>query len=760
MNKIISINLKGVVFQVEEEAFEQLQKYLELLNRHFANEESRLEIIDDIESRIAEMMQEKLEYKTAITVDDVEEIINTMGSPSDFGIDEEEETTQQTNNEKQHANVPPMGNAPKRFMRDTENSVLGGVCAGAGHYFGIEPLWIRLGFLFLFFVLGTGLLFYIILWIIIPEAKTPSDRLQMKGEPVTVDNIEKTVKEEYERVKKNINNFSKTRKDPVAKAIYKTGNFLRDVLVAFAKFFSKVLAFFLMFLGVVLFIALVSVLIQLLIDGTLPVISLAFENVTYLWITIIAAGLLLLVTVVGLITASLTLFNPRRKLFNKSVAISTGSIAIVSFITLLTMGISFGRSFSMQQSLKNTKVLGGSDTLVVSAYNPVYEKIYGEYDASRTYDYSSVSRSRFLFRNARFNYVKTSSNAILNDSLWCIAKLEVRRSENPQWELEVIRTAYGSDEYMAQVYAEKIPLGYTLNDSLLTLNTHFYVGDNTPFRDQEITYRLWVPQGKVVKFEQGVTEIMAHRLKRKVTDPEYYGMTWAMGEKGLRCLDCKDLVQNGSYAHHYQRYNVSNFTAVEANIPVEVNIEYGEDFEVYASGPYDARQRLDIFTRGKTLKIEIDDEDLFDIFDKYDAGDMVITVKLPKLEAVEANGAARVYLASISERNLAIDIHGASRVEGDIRVDDLRLALSGSSKAVLKGSAKGAHVELSGASNYNGFDLATEVCEIEQSGAAKSELRVSVSLDAEASGASKIRYKGNPTVSNSASGAASIKKVE
>lgn len=756
MNKIISINLKGLVFQVEEEAFEQLQKYLEQLNRHFANEESRLEIIDDIESRIAEMMQEILETKAAITGADVEEIIATMGNPSDFGIDEEEKKDEKTSNEKQ-AYSSPTGNVPKRFMRDTENSVLGGVCSGAGHYFGVEPLWIRLIFLFLLFALGTGIFFYIVLWIIIPEAKTPSDRLQMKGEPVNVDTIEKTVKEEYDRLKKNINNYGKTRKDPVAKAIYKVAGFLGDIIKGFAKVFAKILGFALLSFGVLFFIALVSVIIQISIDGTLPLAQLAFENQSYIWIAILALVVLTAVVIVAITTAALRLFNPKRKLLGSTGRIVTIVVGTVAFFTLVTMGALYGNTFSVKQSINKNKVISTGDTLIVSAHNPILKQLFGEYDASKTYSYSS---SNFKMRGLDFQYVKTSSNAIVNDSLWCLAKLDVRRSDGDNWELEIIRSAYGEDGYKAQLFAERIPLNYTVRDSILTLNTHFYVGDNTPFRNQKIQYRLWVPKGKVIKFEQGVTEIMARNLKRKVTDPEYYGMTWQMGDKGLRCINCKNLTRDNDYTNRGERHIEKDFTSVEVNIPAEVNIEYAEEYSIYVTGPYEMRNELDIYKRGNTLKIDMDNNDLFDIFDKYDVSDLVINIKTPELDEVEANGASKVYLSAIKERVLKLDANGASSIEGDIEVDDLSIDLNGSARASLKGKATKANIEVSGAASLKASELKINSCTIEGSGAANAHITIIDFLDADASGASNIKYKGGNSVKKNTSGAASIKLVE
>lgn len=755
MNKIISINLKGLVFQVEEEAFEQLKKYLELLNQHFANEESRLEIIDDIESRIAEMLQEKLKTKPAITAEDVEEIIGIMGKPADFGIDSEEEGDAEPK-EKKAGYDTTYSTTDKRFMRDTETGILGGVCAGTGHYFGIEPLWIRLIFLFLFFAMGTGVLFYLILWIIIPEAKTPTDRLQMKGEPINIDTIEKTVKEEYERVKENINNFSRDKKDPITRNIYKIGGITRDIILGIVKVVSKIVGFFFLTTGILLLTILVGILIKLSTDGSLPLLSLAFESSAAFWITVIAAIVLQITLAIGLISAAVSLFNPRKKILNRGIGISLGVLCAISFFALVTMGISFGSSFSQKESIKTNRVLPAGDTLTISSINPVYKAIFGEYNAANSYDYSSAD---FNFLHMNFNYVKTSSMAIKNDSLWCMAKLEVQRSNDSIWELEIIRTAYGRDDYMAMVYADRIPLGAKLNDSILTLTTHFYIGDNVPFRNQQITYRLWVPQGKVVKFEQGVTEIMQHGLKRRVTDLHNYGMTWEMGENGLRCLDCKNLIGNPRRDKNTMSYNEDDFTDIEVNVAAEVNIEQGADYEIYVTGNSQMRERLEVYKTGDKLVIDVEDG-LFDIFDNHNGDNLIITIKTPNLEYLEANGAARVYLSGITNPKLKMDVSGASFVEGDVNVTELDMGLSGSASGRLRGRALHSSFDMSGASRLSAFDLLIDDCEIESSGASHAEVFVQQKLDAESSGASNVQYKGSPRVQSSANGAASVKQVQ
>lgn len=190
MNRILSINISGVVFQMEEDAYEILKNYLERLKFHFRNSDGSHEIVGDIESRIAEMLSSETAKLPFVSRSHVEKVIASMGNPSDFGDKSQSELT------------PLQRPAYKRLFRDPESRILGGVCGGLGAYFNVDPLWVRILFLIAFFGFGSGLIIYLILWIIVPEAKTAADRLEMRGEKVTIESIEKSIRDEFDRVKK------------------------------------------------------------------------------------------------------------------------------------------------------------------------------------------------------------------------------------------------------------------------------------------------------------------------------------------------------------------------------------------------------------------------------------------------------------------------------------------------------------------------------------------------------------------------------
>ena len=194
MKKTIQINIGGSVFFIDEDAYQTLANYLDAIKQYLANNEDREEIIKDIELRIAELLIEKRASAThAISLYHIEEVIATMGQPEDYRMDDEEE-------ERVYSS-----NANKKLFRDTNDRFIGGVASGLAHYIGMDPVWMRLIWILIVLAgVGSPILVYIILWILIPEAPTTSEKLRMKGEPVNLSNIEKSLKKEYENVAQKV----------------------------------------------------------------------------------------------------------------------------------------------------------------------------------------------------------------------------------------------------------------------------------------------------------------------------------------------------------------------------------------------------------------------------------------------------------------------------------------------------------------------------------------------------------------------------
>lgn len=199
MKKTFTINISGKLFHIEEDAFERLQDYLHRLNQYFVCEQGGLEILQDIESRIAELFQEKTsEKQEAITNEWVDEVMARMGKPEDFMDSEQSQCENNTTTQLKGEQIK------KRMYRDTENRVVAGVCSGMSAYFNTDPVFLRILFVLLTFLsAGIAILIYLILWIVVPKATTTSQRLEMRGEEPTIYNIQKTIQEEVKEVKES-----------------------------------------------------------------------------------------------------------------------------------------------------------------------------------------------------------------------------------------------------------------------------------------------------------------------------------------------------------------------------------------------------------------------------------------------------------------------------------------------------------------------------------------------------------------------------
>lgn len=186
MKSTQTINLNGQLFNIDTDAYQLLDSYIKNLNAFFAKAPESKEIVEDIEGRIRELLSAKRPNPTdIITIADVEEVIRTVGNPSDFGLDDEPSGSQYSSGYS-----APSSNLGKKLFRNPRDKMLGGVCSGLAAFTGIDVTLIRVIVAVLGIAsIGTVLLIYLIFWILVPEARTAEDILRMSGEAVTVENI-------------------------------------------------------------------------------------------------------------------------------------------------------------------------------------------------------------------------------------------------------------------------------------------------------------------------------------------------------------------------------------------------------------------------------------------------------------------------------------------------------------------------------------------------------------------------------------------
>lgn len=207
MKKVMTINIAGRSFYIDEDAYARLDQYLKSLENWSRDKEGGQEILNDIEGRIRELLEEKINPATGvITLEMVNKIIATMGEPADFS---EEGSTSSDSEFSDRSATNTAGSRRRRLYRDIEDKVFGGVCSGIAAYFNIDRVVVRVLFALLAFLsFGTVLLIYLILWVAIPPALTTSQRLEMRGDDVTISNIEKNIRNEYNDVKRRFQQSS------------------------------------------------------------------------------------------------------------------------------------------------------------------------------------------------------------------------------------------------------------------------------------------------------------------------------------------------------------------------------------------------------------------------------------------------------------------------------------------------------------------------------------------------------------------------
>ncbi|HET9571384.1 MAG TPA: PspC domain-containing protein [Bacteroidales bacterium] len=266
MKKTLSVNLGGSVYHIDEDAYQELMDYLQDVKSHLGNDDSSAEVLIDIEQRISELFGQWMQgRREVITAGDVQKVIGILGRPEQFDNNEtsSDAETDQSSSKSEKGSEERSNYTHRKLYRDGENARLGGVCAGIAAYLNVSVVLIRLIWVCLILFYGTGFLFYFLCWIIIPEARTAAQRLEMVGEDVTIDNIEKKVREEAGKVKDRVDGY--VRSNRIHENMRNAGNgfveFVRTILKVFFAFIAGSI-------GLAAFVALIGLIFALLVLWT------------------------------------------------------------------------------------------------------------------------------------------------------------------------------------------------------------------------------------------------------------------------------------------------------------------------------------------------------------------------------------------------------------------------------------------------------------------------------------------------------------
>nr|WP_315213610.1 PspC domain-containing protein [uncultured Flavobacterium sp.] len=519
MNKTVNINLGGMFFHIDEDAYQKLTRYFDAIKRSLSNSSGHDEIIKDIEMRVSELLTDKQKSdKHVIGLKDVDEVIAVMGQPEDYIIEDDLKEAQTNNNASNRRS--------KKLYRDKEKGMIGGVASGLGHYFGIDAVWIRIVLILLVFAgFGTGILAYIILWVVTPEAITTSEKLEMTGEPVNISNIEKKVREEFESVSGKLKNVDYDKYgNQIKTGASKLGNSFGDFIMSVFKVFAK-------FLGIILIISGFAVLISLFI-AVFTLGSSSFIDVP--WQGFIEAGNftdypiwsfgLLMFFAVGipfffLILLGFKLLTPNLKSIGNIAKYTLLAIWLIAIAILISIGVKQASEIAYDGKTvqKQTINLMPNDTLYVKFK-------YNEYYTDDIND-----RDEFKFVQDSANHDLIYSNNV---------SLRILHTDEKLPYIQIEKTAKGKSFQDAKQRAEKINYGIKIEGNHLILDNYILTEVSNKFRGQEIELSLYLPEGTLLKPDASVENYDR-------SDDEFFNMHYSsdnyiykVESSQIKCLNC------------------------------------------------------------------------------------------------------------------------------------------------------------------------------------------------------------------------------
>ncbi len=523
MNKTISINLGGFFFHIDEDAYQKLSRYFDAVKRSLAPD-GRDEIMKDIESRIAELFQERLKNeKQVVGLVEIDAVIEIMGQPEDYKIDDEK-TAYQANSATSTNNFYYPS---KKLYRDKEHGMLGGVAAGFGHYLNIDPLWVRILFLISpWITFGTFLIIYVILWILIPEAVTTTQKLEMKGEPITISNIEKKVKEGFDDISSKINSIDTQKIANNAKSgAEKIGSTLEEIISTIFKIFAK-------FIGALIVITASFALLGFIVAGIVMMFSSTMPDnyilnhiqtpiglETPLWIQGI-----LLILVFGIPFFFLLLLGLKLLVRNlKSIGNIATYTLIATWIIAVGIAISLGINEATQMAFDGKIVQ--KEEIILTPNDTLYLK----FKNNNFYSKNSGHETDFKLTQDENNIDIIYSNNI---------SIEIMETEEAFPYLQIEKLANGKSAVEAKKRAEKIKYGYKIEHNTLILDNYLISAVENKFRGQRVALYLYLPKGIVFKTDKNFEHF-------DQSDNDFFNLHYSSSDyvykvdaEKVKCLNC------------------------------------------------------------------------------------------------------------------------------------------------------------------------------------------------------------------------------
>jgi len=583
MNKTVNINIGGLFFHIDEDAYQKLSRYFDAIKRSLSNSSGKDEIMKDIEMRVAELLTEKQKSdKHVINNKDVDEVIVVMGQPEDYRIDDD---GTETKSEPFFASTNR-----KKLYRDKDRGLIGGVCTGLGHYFGVDAVWIKIIFLLLAFT-SFGVIAYLILWIATPKAVTTSEKLEMTGEPVTISNIEKKVREEFESVSNKFKNANYDEMgNQVKNGAERVAGGLGDVIMKIFGVFAKVLGSIILVFSAM---SLAGLFIGLFTFGTTSFIDAPWQRyvdaVNYTDIPLWAFGLLTFLAI-GIplfffLLLGLKLLVANMKSLGAAVKYSLLAIWIFAVGSLVVIGIqqSTESAFEGKVVTKETINIQPTDTLKIKF-------VSNDFFSKNVYEHEE-----FIFTQDSAKNEVIYSNQI---------SFEIKSTDKTQPYLQIEKLADGKSFKEANERAEKIKYGFKIVGNQLLLDNYLLTEMASKFRDQRVELYLYLPKGTVFVADETVQHF-------DESDNDFFNLhhssdeyIYKVDESKVKCLNCPadeneyNDVEGGVQT---EEINIIDETDTSETVTVKIN---GKVVTETKSGKKDKKGKLTVGSDGVIIKTE------------------------------------------------------------------------------------------------------------------------------------------------------------
>lgn len=544
MNTTITIHLAHTLFHIDSDAYDLLKNYLNKLEKSFKNTEGKQEILEDIEVRIAELFsQYAIRDGYVISVQNTTDVIKTLGSPEDISDDNNSDDSSESD-------------IQKKLYRDGEENILGGVASGLGYYFGIERIYVRLILLFLFLSSVGGVLFiYILLWALLPVAKTTSEKLRMRGKPVNISNIESKIKEGLDDVTQKVKDvdYSKVG-DNLKKNTKRFSEILESTLILLIKLASKIIGFFMI---VVSSLTLIFLLFGVAILGFISSIEIPHEILFLSMNTDIPAWTISIIVFFGigipnvfLFVLGLRLLTSKRKIMSNSTKYTLGVLWIT---TILLSAFIIAREFrtNLFTAKNNTEMpidISKTDTLQIRMNQLQYEDEILVFNDKRII-YSDEENLKLIQEDIRLNIVNGQDNIS---------------------ELKLEKRAKGVNQKNAHENANTIEYDYEYYNKSLLLDSNWLSSIGQSRNDQEVRLTLSIPEGQYVFIDRDLSPILNRKIKndKNYSRRKVAGHLWKMENKILVCQDCNSTSGNLSIEEDNLSLKLSD---EENNIEININ---------------------------------------------------------------------------------------------------------------------------------------------------------------------------------------------